>query len=155
MLRPHFRILAIAVTLAGIASTALAEEVYRWTDANGQVQYSDRWVPGSVLVKTTNSRATPEAIAAQNAESQARVATRNSEVDEQLSEDESERTVQQDVAKIREQQCKEATERYEKAIQARRIYKEGPNKERIYTSDAEADSYRVQALNDKKAACGS
>jgi hypothetical protein len=155
MLRPMFRILAIAVTLSGTASVAAAEEVYRWTDAQGHVQYSDRWVPGSVLVKTSNSRATPDATAAQASESQDRLAARDSAVDEDLSNSDSERTVQQDVAKIRETQCKEATERYEKAIQARRIFKEGPNKERIYASDTEADSYRVQALNDKKAACGS
>jgi hypothetical protein len=150
-----FRILAIAITLAGATSVAVGEEVYRWTDAQGRVQYSDRWVPGSVLVKTTNVRATPEAVAAETAAEEGRVAERDGEVNDQITNAESERTVQQDVQKIREQQCKEATERYEKAIQARRLYKEGPNKERVYASDSEADSYRVQALNDKKAACGS
>jgi hypothetical protein len=149
-----FRILAIAVTLAGATSVAMGDEVYRWTDAQGRVQYSDRWVPGSVLVKTGNVRA-PEAVAAETSAEQGRVAERNDEVNDQITNAESQRTVQQDMAKLREQQCKEATERYEKAIQARRLYKEGPNKERIYASDAEADSYRIQALNDKKAACGS
>jgi hypothetical protein len=150
-----FRILAIAITLAGATSVALGEDVYRWTDAQGRVQYSDRWVPGSVLVKTTNVRATPGAIAAETSAEQSRVAERDDEVDDQISNAESQRAVQQDVAKTREAQCKEATARYEKAIQARRLYKEGPNKERVYASDSEADSYRVQALNDKKAACGS
>jgi hypothetical protein len=155
MIRPLFRILAVAVTLAGTLSAAQAEEVYRWTDAQGHVQYSDRWVPGSVLVKTTNSRATPEATAAASTAEQDRLAARDQGVNDQISNADTERTVQQDVAKIREAQCKEATERYEKAIQARRIFKEGPNGERIYASDTEADSYRVQALNDKKLACGS
>jgi hypothetical protein len=41
-----FRILAITATLLGLASTAQAD-VYRWTGADGTVQYSDRWVPGS------------------------------------------------------------------------------------------------------------
>jgi uncharacterized protein YigA (DUF484 family) len=149
------RILAIAIALAGAASVAVGEEVYRFTDAQGRVQYSDRWVPGSVLVKTSNVRATPSALEAQSSADQGRVAQRNDEVNDQIANAESQRTVQQDVAKTREQQCKEATERYEKAIQARRLYKEGPNKERVYASDTEADSYRIQALNDKKAACGS
>jgi hypothetical protein len=155
MLRAMFRILAIVVTLAGTAAVAQAEEVYRWTDAQGRVQYSDRWVPGSVLVKTSDSRATPSTVSAEASAEQSRVAARDSDVNDQISNADSERTVQQDLAKTREQQCKEATARYEKAIQARRIYKEGPNKERVYASDTEADSYRVQALNDKKAACGS
>jgi hypothetical protein len=148
------RILAIAITLAGATSVALGEEVYRWTDAQGRVQYSDRWVPGSVLVKTTNVRATPSALEAESSAEQNRVGERDDEVNDQIANAESQRTVQQDVQKTREQQCKEATERYEKAIQARRLYKEGPNKERVYASDTEADSYRIQALNDKKAACG-
>ncbi len=49
-----FRILAITATLLGVASAAHAD-VYRWTDAKGTVQYSDKWVPGSTLVKTSKS----------------------------------------------------------------------------------------------------
>ena len=33
------------------------------------------------------------------------------------------KAVKEDVAKVRDQQCKEAKDRYEKAIAARRIYK--------------------------------
>ena len=100
MFRAMFRILAIAMTLAGTASVAQAEDVYRWTDAQGRVQYSDRWVPGSVLVKTSDSRSTPSATATQASDEQSRVAARDSEVNDQISNADSERTVQQDVAKI-------------------------------------------------------
>ena len=82
----------------------------------------------------------------------------------QISQDNSSQAVKQDVAKAREAQCKEAKERYEKAVQARRIYK--PSKdgakdndsdrpaEREYLSDQEADAYRLQAHNDMVATCG-
>ena len=46
-----FRILAIAGALLGLASAAQAD-VWRWTDPNGTIHYSDNWVPGSTLVKT-------------------------------------------------------------------------------------------------------
>ena len=60
----------------------------------------------------------------------------------------------QDVAKTQEEQCKKATERYDKAIQARRIFKTAPDGTKEYVSDAEADAYRAEALLDKEAACG-
>jgi hypothetical protein len=63
--------------------------------------------------------------------------------------------VNQDLAKAHEQQCKEAKDRYQKAIEARRVYKAGKDGEREYMSDAETDSYRVQARNDVQQACGS
>src|SRR3954453_21856561 len=49
--QPMFRILAIAGALLGLASVAQAD-VWRWTDPNGTIHYSDNWVPGSTLVKT-------------------------------------------------------------------------------------------------------
>ena len=73
------------------------------------------------------------------------------------------KAVKQDLAKVREQQCKEAKDRYDKAIQARRIYK--PSKsdtskdtdrpdDRQYMSDDEADAYRVKARADMQEVCG-
>jgi hypothetical protein len=66
---------------------------------------------------------------------------------------------------VREQQCKDAKDRYEKAIQARRIYKSGPSngnskdpnqaEDRQYLSDEEADAYRVKARQDVQDLCGS
>ena len=74
-----------------------------------------------------------------------------------------EKAVKQDVAKIREQQCKEAKDRYDKAIQARRIYKpsEGDKSkaedrpaDREYLSEADADAYRVKARQEMQDLCG-
>ena len=53
-----FRILAIAATLFGLTAAAQAD-VWRFVDAQGHVQYSDRWVPGSVLVKTEHGTTDP------------------------------------------------------------------------------------------------
>jgi hypothetical protein len=70
--------------------------------------------------------------------------------------------VKGDVAKARDQQCKDAKDRYEKAIAARRIYK-GPapgdkatkdTDDRQYLSDEEADAYRVKARQDVSDYCG-
>ncbi|MEP7244197.1 MAG: DUF4124 domain-containing protein [Gammaproteobacteria bacterium] len=152
-----FRILAITATLIGVMSAAHAD-VWRWTDAQGRIQYSDKWVPGSVLIKSDRnhpSMGDPNA-ASESTDSadQQHLATSNANIADQQAQRATEDTVKQDVAKIKEKQCKEATANYEKAIQSRRIYKDGKDGAREYLTDAEADAYRARVLTDRKSACG-
>jgi Domain of unknown function (DUF4124) len=145
------RILAMAAALLGAMSVAHAD-VYRWTDAQGHVQYSDRWVPGSTLVKSTgphNPNATPS-----GPTDQQKLASSNSSIADQQQQKATDETVKQDVAASRAEQCKKLTEAYQKAVESRRIYKEGKAGEREYVTDQEADAYRARLLNDKKQACG-
>lgn len=145
-----FRTLAITATLFfGVMAVAQAD-VYRWHDAQGHVQYSDRWVPGSELIKTDKNHPRSEPSTANAAQATATTPDANA----QLAQQRAAQTVRQDVAKSREEQCKEATAEYEQAIQSRRIYREGPNGEREYISDAEADAYRLSLLKTRQAVCG-
>lgn len=146
-----FRILATAAVLFGAAAAAHAD-VYRWTDAQGHVQYSDRWVPGSTLIKSTSHNPGPPP--QQQTTDQQKLAASNTALAEQKAQRETEQTVKQDVAVTRAEQCKQATAAYDKAIQSRRLYKEGKNGEREYVSDQEADSYRAKLLSERKALCG-
>jgi hypothetical protein len=143
-----FRILSIAVTLLGLATAAQAD-VYRWTDARGTVQYSDKWVPGSTLIKTDKNHVAPSPAPAASAP-----ANGTRPVDP-VTQQQDQRSVQQDVAKSKAEQCKQAQDAYDKAVRSRRIYKEGPNGTREYVSDTEADAYRVKRFNERKQACGS
>ena len=153
-----FRILAIAATLLGAASVAQAD-VYRWTDAKGTIQYSDRWVPGSVLVKTDQSRPAPtpednseaEPPSAGDSSSTAAPAAPTDPAVQQRAE----RAMQQDKAKVQAEKCKQVREQYDKALQSRRIYSENDKGEREVMSDPAADAYRVELLNRRKEACGS
>jgi len=135
-----------ALVLAGACTLARAD-VFRWVDEQGVIHYSDEWVPGSVVVKTTmrphgDSGAAPSSAA-------------NTRVGDQVTDQANSRAVQQDVAKARDSQCSWAKDRYMKAIASRRVYKEGKDGERQYMSDAEADVYREQARKDVQQACGS
>ena len=136
-----------ALILAGACTIARAD-VFRWIDADGVVHYSDEWVPGSVVVKTVKPH--PE-----GATSGASTASASNRYPEQAADQENSRATQQDVAKVRDAQCTYAKQRYMKAIQSRRVYKEGKDGEREYMSDADADAYRAQARNDVQQACGS
>jgi Domain of unknown function (DUF4124) len=142
------RLVPITVLVLAGACTLARADVFRWVDKDGVPHYSDEWVPGSVVIKTTvrphsESSSTPS------------TASAASRVNEQIASQDNARAVQQDVAKARDSQCTWAKDRYMKAIASRRVYKEGKDGERQYMSDADADAYREQARKDVQQACGS
>jgi hypothetical protein len=145
------RILAIAGALLGLASVAQAD-VWRWKDPNGTTHYSDNWVPGSVLVKTTAGESDSSSSDGNSSSSTPSSSITPSEA---AQAERDKRTVAADVAKTKAEHCKQATENYQKAIESRRIYKEGQNGAREYLNDADADAYRARLLNERKQACGS
>jgi len=151
MLRP---VVITALIAAGLCSAAQAD-VYRWVDDKGQPHYSDRWVPGSELVSSSRPHPmTPDSTPSPGQNKA--VTAANPHTDDKAAAQKNAAAAKADVAKIREQQCKEAKERYQKAIDARRIYKapkEGDT-DRVYMNDAETDQYRAQARQDVTDACG-
>jgi anti-sigma28 factor (negative regulator of flagellin synthesis) len=148
-----FRILIFATALIGAMMAAHAD-VYRWTDPQGHVQYSDRWVPGSTLIKTTGTHNAATPAPPQQSSDQQKLAASNAAIADQQQQRQAQQTVQQDVAASRAEQCKKATEAYQKSIDSRRLYKEGKNGEREYLSDGEIDAYRAKLLNERQQVCG-
>lgn len=146
------RILAITAFVLAAGATAHAD-VYMYTDAQGRPQYSDRWVPGSKLIKTDKSRPNADA-AAQRAAEQSKLATSNERIAAQLNQQATARAMQADLEKSRSEQCQQAKERYEKSIQARRLYKTGKDGEREYLTDQQADEARLAARMERDEACG-
>ena len=138
------RLVPIAVLILAGASGLARADVFRWTDAQGIVHYSDEWMPGSVVVKTT-----------MKPHSEPNAPSSGARVNEQIADQANARAVQQDVAKARDSQCSFAKDRYMKAVSSRRVYKEGKDGERQYMTDADADAYREQARKDVQQACGS
>ena len=147
-----FRILAIAGALLGLASVAQAD-VWRWTDPNGTIHYSDNWVPGSTLVKTESrgSYSSPAPAGSTPASG-----SKTPSPSDQAQAQRDQRAVQADVAKAQAEQCKKVSAAYDKSVLNRRlIKKEAPDGTREYMTDPEADAYRVQLLNQRKQVCGS
>jgi hypothetical protein len=147
-------VLTTLILIAGICGVAHAD-VYRWVDDHGEAHYTDRWVPGSELIKSSRPHpveSTPSASQAQD-KTPTSSANRTPGAKQQQA---AEAAVKADVAKTKEVQCKQAQDRYQKAIEARRIYKPGKEgEERVYMTDEESDAYRVQARNDVTLTCGS
>jgi len=145
-----FRILAIAATLFGLTAAAQAD-VWRFVDAQGHVQYSDRWVPGSVLIKTEHGTQDPASVS--ETSDQQKLNTSNASIAAQQEQSVAMQQVKTDVQKQKDEDCKKYSAEYEKAIQSRRLYKEKDG-QRIYATDAEADAYRLDLFNKRKQACG-
>jgi hypothetical protein len=148
------RTILVIIALLGSSASFAQTAVYRWVDAQGEVHYSDRPVEGAKLVTTTKptppGAPVPAAVKTAQAAGDAAVADANKDIAAQQNA----RAVNQDVAAQRAKQCKDATTRYEKSVQARRIYRTAPNGEREYLSDAEADQLRQQNRAAMTSACG-
>jgi len=146
---------------AGAAAVAYAD-VYRWVDEHGIVHYTDQWVPGAEIIKATKPHPTNGGSDSARSASNAQTSAGAQRAAAQLKEESQVHAVQQDVAKVRAEQCKEAKDRYEKAIIAKRIYKqtrpddkdEDRGADREYLSDAEADAYRLKARQQMDEVCG-
>ena len=153
MLRP---IVLTAFIAAGLCSVAQAD-VYRWVDDKGQPHYSDRWVPGSELISSSRPHVATGASNSSASDPSKAVTSANQSTDAKAAAQKNAAAAKADAAKVREQQCKEAKDRYQKAIDARRIYKEPKpgDTDRSYMSDAETDAYRAQARADVTDTCGS
>ena len=141
-----------ALILAG-ASTLAWADVYRWVDDKGQPHYSDQWMPGSEVIKTSKTHP-PGYDSATRAADQKNLTASNTKVSAQLEDKDNARAVQQDVASRRAVLCKQSKDSYVRAITSRRVYNESHG-ERSYLSDADADAYREQLRKQVQDYCGS
>jgi hypothetical protein len=147
------RTLSVALILAAGSGLAHADaDIYRWKDAQGIYHYSDQWVPGSELIKSTRQH--PGQGSDSSASRPAAASNDSDSVPPDTPSAATAQAVKQDVTKIRDQQCKDAKDAYEKAIRARRIFKSSKDGTKEYMSDADADAYRVKVRNEMDQLCG-
>jgi hypothetical protein len=150
------RTVSVALILAagaGLVGLAHADaDIYRWKDAQGIYHYSDQWVPGSELIKSSGKQQRPSDA---NVPRTSTAASSDSDAPppEGITS-ETAQSVKQDVAKAREQQCKLAKDAYDKAIHARHIFKSAKEGDREYMSDADADAYRLKIRAQMDDLCG-
>ena len=147
------RLLALAAASALCVSTALASEIYRYTDADGNVRYADipTGDPSEEHLKISSRPTDNDAVQA-SLESQ----------QEAWKADAQRRTAQEDAEKLnrgeqgavaaaRQKTCQESRDRLISYIQSRRLYREGEDGERIFVDEIETQQAydQVQALIDE------
>ncbi len=147
------RLLTLAVASALCASTALATEIYRYIDEDGNVLYGDipSGDPGEEHLAVSSR---PTDYVAVQARVQTRRETRKADAQraaEQKAQERDEdltRGEQRAVAAARHQVCQQNRDRLLSYVSSRRLFKEGDDGERTYLSDAESQSAhdQVEAL---------
>lgn len=149
MSRSNLMLLATSmVVLLGAVGAARADTVYEWTDAHGEVHYTDQWVPGAKLIRTDTAHRGNGSGAMQAIQSE------SSAADGAIKQQQDAQAVQEDEAKARAERCTKEKAEYLQLIQSRRIYRTDKNGERQYLSDADADAARLKARQAMEADCG-
>ncbi len=142
-----FLLATTMAVLLGAVGAARADTVYEWTDAHGQVHYTDQWVPGAKVVRTDTIHRAADASATQGIQNESNAASHD------LKQQQEVQSVQQDEAKARAARCTQDKEQYQKMIESRRIYTTDKSGNRTYLSDADADAARLQAKQAMDADC--
>lgn len=122
--------------------------VYKWTDAQGKIQYGDT-PPDGVHAEVVELLGT-HAARASTAPTEKPASTPSSP-----NASDAKKAVDSDVAATRDKQCAEAQDRYKKLIEGRRLYKTGDNGEREYLSSEQIDSERLNAKREIDEICNS
>jgi hypothetical protein len=148
------RKLITLTTVVGLAAVCIVAtgagqgDIYRWKDVQGNWHYSDQPQPGAELVRGTRKPPSAAPAAAPAAAATTAATTAPGATDPKTAEQ-----VRQDVAVAQEENCKKADEAYNKAVQARRMYKIDAQGVKTYLTDAELDETRLNARTQRDAVC--
>ncbi len=151
-----------ALVVFGSLALPAAAAVYKWVDPQGRIHYSDLPPPpeGKLLsVDTSAQHTTARASEAPRPAQMPAAATvmKSATTGPAASPEAAARlkqTVDNDVSSVRADQCKQAQEKYQNYVRSRRLYKTGANGERIYLTDQELETERLNAKHDVDELCG-
>ena len=136
----------VTLMLAGLATVAAAESVYKWIDTSGQVHYTDRppTESGAKLLGVFDRTLLLE----EGEFDEELAADAAPAVDEEPAESTPASTaasVERDVQQARSVQCKQAQERYKTYVESQRLFRQTPDGKRVYLTDAELTQARIDA----------
>ena len=147
---PVFRNALIVITTASllVGGTALSGEIYKWTDADGDVHYGDRPIGTDIerldmISTSTDNDAIQASIAARHDREAARSEARSKrDEDNQAAADAKAEAAQRGV------KCQESRSQMQTYLQSRRLYKQDDAGERVYldedqTMQARADTQEM------------
>jgi hypothetical protein len=154
MRHPTILVLAAAVLTCAVAQ---AGDVYKYVDERGQTMYTDKPIPGATRVSTGTQRppeVSARSYAAQQASQTSQLSNSNQRIATQQNDARIAANVAKDLEATRAERCKKARADYQQSINSRRMYREGPNGQRTYLTDAELAASRVEAMKQVEAICG-
>jgi hypothetical protein len=149
----------IIAVLAGVLASAAAHagDIYKYVDDSGKTLYTDKPIPGAVLVSTGTQRP-PEVAqrnyAAQQNATNTQLAASNQRIAEGQSDARIAAQVAKDLEASRAERCKKARANYQATINSRRLYTESPDGKRTMLSDEELAKARLDSAKAVESICG-
>lgn len=137
MMRAALLVLCLSLPLAAVA------EVYKWTDASGQVHYSDQ--PPSGQAKAIKGAPAPsqDASAAQQALAEKDLAFKKRQADTAKAKEKADKDAE--AARIKQENCERARRNLAALDQSGRTYTTGPYGQRNYMTDQQRADNRANA----------
>ena len=143
MFRSALFVIATASLLVG--GTALSGEIYKWTDADGNVHYEDRPVGDDVeRLKVISSNTDSDAVQASVEARHDREAARSEARSKRDEEDQAAAEARAEAAQ-RDVKCQESRSRMQTYLQSRRLYKQDDAGERVYLDEDQTTQARADA----------
>jgi hypothetical protein len=137
-----------------LATAAYGGQVYRSTDANGNVVFSDRPTensePVNVTVPSVGRPGNP--ITPRDTKAAAGATQANAAGDQKKDKEKVQTPAEKEAERAKN--CANARDRQTRYDQSHRLYKPGPNGEREFLNSAEIDDARAKAAADVATWCG-
>ena len=146
-------LLTILATLC--ASTALASDIYRYTDENGNVIYVDRPTGNAGETRmNVSSRDTDDAAVQASVQTRQDATIPNIESDAAEDDTKLTRGEKRAIAAANQQQCQAYRAQLDTFVASRRLFREDEGGERVYLSDAESQDARDRVQQLIEETCG-
>lgn len=143
--------LAVTLTATGVA---LSGEIYKWTDADGNVHYEDRPLGGAATERVAiSSRATDGSTVQASIDARRERTAAREEARTKRAEAESEAAKAQAEAEERKEKCAQYRARLENYLQSSRLYREDENGERSYLDEKQILEARAKVQDQIQEYC--
>ncbi len=123
----------LMATACLVSGAALASDIYKWVDADGNVHYRDRpsGDPSEVVVPISYSRSSAGGVQQQR---KSFVDAETARREQRAARAEADKAAAEKAAELaaRQEQCAAHRAKLETLLQANRVYREGPDGERQY-----------------------
>jgi hypothetical protein len=148
------RAFLVCAPLLLAAGQVVADEIYKSTDAQGRVVYSDRLPTGKAEVVRIESAPRDEAAALARAQRELEnLAALDQQRKREALAKAAEKKAAEDAAKRKHEQCTAARNRYLAFMEHSRIFRRDEAGERVYYSAAEIDAERIRSKQQMDEEC--
>ncbi len=148
-------IACLVMFVVSASGIAFANDIYKWTDENGNVHYEDR-PAGDTTVNRVAISSSPTNPSKVQARAQSRYASKDSAQDSASREPQgpTEEELAAQAAEKR-QKCDTYRARLQKFVRSRRLYREDENGERVYLDEKQTLATRERVENQVQEYCHS